>query len=114
MMPKIADFGLSRLVGNTQTYITRYLIGTRGYMPPEYIQNLQISKKYDVFSLGVIIIEIMAGPLGYSKYDEMSSQQFIELVRRLSYIPGMYTKTGRIGCIQHRGMHQRKQLIAWK
>lgn len=82
MMPKIADFGLSRLFGSTQTYMTKSNIkGTFGYMPPEYINHRQISKKFDVFSLGRIIIEIMAGRLGYTKCGKMPRQQFIDLVQ---------------------------------
>lgn len=50
-------------------------------MPPEYIERRHISMKFDVFSLGVIIIEIMAGPSGRSTSAEMSPQQFIDTVR---------------------------------
>jgi serine/threonine protein kinase len=53
----------------------------RGYIPPEYIEKRQISKKYDVFSLGVIILQIIAGPSGHSKRDEVSPERFIEDVR---------------------------------
>ncbi|KAG8090156.1 hypothetical protein GUJ93_ZPchr0011g28075 [Zizania palustris] len=85
MVPKIADFGLSRLFGGSQTHTSRNCIGTECYMPPEYIKKRQISNKYDIFSLGVIIIQIIAGPDGFSKYGDTSSQEkFIELVRRLS------------------------------
>ncbi|CAL4979928.1 unnamed protein product [Urochloa decumbens] len=81
MVPKIADFGLSRLFNGTQTHTTKVCIGTLNYMPPEYLQKRQISNKYDVFSLGVIIIEIMTGPMGFAKYAALSSpQQFVELV----------------------------------
>ncbi|XP_062201797.1 mannose/glucose-specific lectin-like [Phragmites australis] len=80
MMPKIGDFGLSRLFASTTTYTTKNIIGTANYMPPEYITKRKISEKYDVFSLGVIIIDIMTGPLGHSKYADMPSQEFIELV----------------------------------
>lgn len=50
-------------------------------MPREYTDKGKISKKFDVFSLGVIIIEIMGGPSRYSECDEMPPEQFAELVR---------------------------------
>lgn len=49
-------------------------------MPPEYIERYEITSKYDVFSLGVVIVRIMAGDEGYSKCAHMSSQEFIEHV----------------------------------
>lgn len=80
MMPKLADFGLSRLFGQEQTQITESCIGTHGYLPPEYIERNVISNKLDIFSLGVIIIKMISGPKGYTQCAEMSSKQFIELV----------------------------------
>lgn len=80
MVPKIGDFGLSRLFPSGQTYITSKVIGTIGYMPPEYIERREITSKYDVFSLGVIIIRIVAGDEGYSKYAQMSLREFLEHV----------------------------------
>ncbi|KAI4968801.1 hypothetical protein ZWY2020_046131 [Hordeum vulgare] len=80
-LPKIGDFGLSRLI-DERTRITASSVGTIGYLPPEYINHHVISNKLDIFSLGVIIIKIMAGPTGYSKSAEISSQQFTELVHR--------------------------------
>jgi serine/threonine protein kinase len=51
-------------------------------MAPEYMWKRQISNKNDIFSLGIIIIQIMAGAKGYDKCGEMPSpQQFMELVR---------------------------------
>ncbi|WVZ97774.1 hypothetical protein U9M48_043287 [Paspalum notatum var. saurae] len=78
--PKIADLGLSRLVASTETHRTQTRLGTLGYMPPEYINSGDISPKFDVFSLGIIIIKIMAGNTGYSRSVEMPPEQFIELV----------------------------------
>ncbi|TKW19911.1 hypothetical protein SEVIR_4G051000v4 [Setaria viridis] len=82
MVPKIGDFGLSRLFDSTQTCTTKVIIGTPGYMPPEYINRYQITRKFDVFSLGVIIIQVMAGCGGYLKCGDMSHQEFIDLVHR--------------------------------
>jgi len=52
-------------------------------MAPEYMWKRQISNKNDIFSLGIIIIQIITGLEGFKKYAEMSSpEQFVELVRK--------------------------------
>ena len=48
----------------------------RGYQPPEYIDRGEISGKFDIFSLGVIMLRIVAGHKGYPKCLEMSSDEF--------------------------------------
>ncbi|XP_004134966.3 cysteine-rich receptor-like protein kinase 10 [Cucumis sativus] len=62
MNPKIADFGLARLfeVDETQGNTSR-IVGTYGYMAPEYIAHGQFSIKSDVFSFGVLVLEIVSG-----------------------------------------------------
>lgn len=80
MVPKIADFGLSKLFGQEQTQITKSTLGTIGYLPPEYIDGAIISIKFDIFSLGVVMIKIMTGPKGYFRSAEMSTEEFVELV----------------------------------
>jgi len=82
MVPKIGDFGLSRLFDSIQTYMTQSqdVTGTRGYMPPEYINKQTISQKFDVFSLGVIIIQMMAGKEGYFDCVDTPPEEFIKLV----------------------------------
>jgi serine/threonine protein kinase len=57
-----------------------FILSCRGYMPPEFIHRGTISNKFDIFSLGVIIIKIMAGPTGREQMHEMSSQPFLDLV----------------------------------
>ena len=52
-------------------------------MPPEYIDGGFISKKFDVFSLGVIIIKMLAGDKSYFRCTEMPPDQFIQLVRKI-------------------------------
>ncbi|XP_074264912.1 cysteine-rich receptor-like protein kinase 5 isoform X2 [Silene latifolia] len=62
MYPKIADFGLARIcdVGQTHINATR-VVGTHGYMAPEYLFHGQFSVKSDVYALGVLILEIVSG-----------------------------------------------------
>ncbi|ESW15154.1 hypothetical protein PHAVU_007G048900 [Phaseolus vulgaris] len=62
MNPKIADFGMARLVLMDQTQAnTSRIVGTYGYMAPEYAMHGHFSVKSDVFSFGVLILEIVSG-----------------------------------------------------
>ncbi|XP_038689942.1 putative receptor-like protein kinase At4g00960 [Tripterygium wilfordii] len=63
MNPKIADFGMARLfeqMDETQIYTNR-IVGTYGYMAPEYALNGRFSAKLDVYSFGVLVLEIVSG-----------------------------------------------------
>ncbi|XP_065865642.1 cysteine-rich receptor-like protein kinase 44 [Euphorbia lathyris] len=62
MNPKISDFGTARLFEVDQSQIaTRRIVGTYGYMAPEYAMHGQISIKSDVYSFGVLVLEILSG-----------------------------------------------------
>jgi len=77
---KIGDLGLSILAASTKSHRTGAVRGTDGYMPPEYINDGVVSNKFDVFSLGVIIIKMLAGNTGYVCCHEMPPERFIEFV----------------------------------
>ncbi|XP_054781705.1 putative receptor protein kinase ZmPK1 [Prosopis cineraria] len=61
--PKVADFGLSKLRNrndqNSQSF--SMIRGTRGYMAPEWVFNLPITSKVDVYSYGIVVLEMMTG-----------------------------------------------------
>ncbi|KAL2931891.1 Cysteine-rich receptor-like protein kinase 8 [Bienertia sinuspersici] len=60
--PKIADFGTAKLFKIDQSQaLTSNVVGTLGYMPPEYLSQGQVSLKSDVFSFGVLVLEIVSG-----------------------------------------------------
>ncbi|KAG6394044.1 hypothetical protein SASPL_144621 [Salvia splendens] len=62
MRPKIADFGMARLFKQDETRgNTSRVVGTYGYMPPEYLIHGQFSIKSDVYSFGVLVLEIISG-----------------------------------------------------
>ncbi|MQM07733.1 hypothetical protein Taro_040573 [Colocasia esculenta] len=58
---KIADFGLARAFQDDKTHISTALAGTIGYMAPEYIAHGQLTEKADVYSFGVLLLEIVTG-----------------------------------------------------
>ncbi|KAG6755927.1 hypothetical protein POTOM_039335 [Populus tomentosa] len=58
--PKISDFGIARISGGNEVNTTR-VVGTFGFMSPEYLMEGRFSEKSDVFSFGVLLLEIVSG-----------------------------------------------------
>ncbi|KAJ9135349.1 hypothetical protein P3X46_032542 [Hevea brasiliensis] len=61
LTPKIADFGLVRCFGADKTHLSTGIAGTIGYMAPEYLIRGQLTEKADVYSFGVLVLEIVMG-----------------------------------------------------
>ncbi|KAK4735149.1 hypothetical protein R3W88_009410 [Solanum pinnatisectum] len=62
MNPKISDFGMAKMFsGNQREANTNRVVGTYGYMAPEYAMEGLFSTKSDVFSFGVLLLEIVSG-----------------------------------------------------
>ncbi|XP_058775218.1 G-type lectin S-receptor-like serine/threonine-protein kinase At4g27290 [Vicia villosa] len=62
LIPKISDFGIARIFGLDQTHgNTKRVVGTYGYMAPEYAADGLYSVKSDVFSFGILMLEIICG-----------------------------------------------------
>lgn len=88
--PKIADFGLAKLSqrGGKSSDFSQ-IRGTKGYMAPEWATNLPITAKVDVYSYGVVVLEIVKGiPLsnwvieGREEHDESDLTRFVRVVKR--------------------------------
>ncbi|KAF9614553.1 hypothetical protein IFM89_019300 [Coptis chinensis] len=70
MNAKISDFGMAKLFGVDQTQgNTSRIVGTHGYMAPEYAMHGKFSVKSDVFSFGVLVLEIISGQKINSFYE---------------------------------------------
>lgn len=61
MQPRIADFGLARLLPEDQSHLSTNFAGTLGYTAPEYAIHGQLSEKVDTYSFGVVALEIVSG-----------------------------------------------------
>uniref|UniRef100_A0A7N0ZYI0 Uncharacterized protein n=2 Tax=Kalanchoe fedtschenkoi TaxID=63787 RepID=A0A7N0ZYI0_KALFE len=61
LTPKVADFGMARLFEDQTRGVTSQIVGTYGYMAPEYVQHHELSVKLDVYSFGVLLLEVVSG-----------------------------------------------------
>ncbi|KAK1439619.1 hypothetical protein QVD17_05439 [Tagetes erecta] len=120
MNPKISDFGLARSFGGNETQSsTEKVVGTYGYMSPEYALEGLFSIKSDVFSFGVLVLEIVSGKRNrgfarsenehnfidhvWSLYNEGRSMELIDSSCAESCHPPEVIRSINVGllCVQH-------------
>lgn len=61
MEARVADFGLAKCIRPQETHVTTIAAGTLGYLPPEYMETGKITEKGDVYSYGVVLLELLTG-----------------------------------------------------
>ncbi|XVF53484.1 hypothetical protein PTKIN_Ptkin05aG0103000 [Pterospermum kingtungense] len=59
--PKVSDFGLAKLMRREHSQVVTMVRGTRGYLAPEWVSNRPITVKADVYSYGMLLLEILGG-----------------------------------------------------
>ncbi|KAK1262727.1 LRR receptor-like serine/threonine-protein kinase FEI 1 [Acorus gramineus] len=58
---RVSDFGLAKLLEDEESHITTVVAGTFGYLAPEYMQSGRATEKTDVYSFGVLVLEVISG-----------------------------------------------------
>nr|XP_010907638.1 cysteine-rich receptor-like protein kinase 2 [Elaeis guineensis] len=81
--PRIADFGLARLLPSDQSHLSTKFAGTLGYTAPEYAIHGQLSEKVDTYSYGVVVLEIVSGRKSNDIKLEPETQYLLELAWKL-------------------------------
>ncbi|KAK1618696.1 hypothetical protein QYE76_024213 [Lolium multiflorum] len=83
MEAKIADFGLSKAFkGGSQHVSTEKVVGTPGYVDPEYHATMQLTAKSDVYSFGVVLLELVTGKLAILREPEVAPIGIIQWARK--------------------------------
>ncbi|KAJ3674075.1 hypothetical protein LUZ60_006067 [Juncus effusus] len=67
--PKVSDFGMAKLLGSGSTFVTTRVMGTFGYVAPDYASTGLLSEGSDIYSFGVLLMEIITGrsPVNYNR-----------------------------------------------
>ncbi|EFH63458.1 hypothetical protein ARALYDRAFT_894642 [Arabidopsis lyrata subsp. lyrata] len=80
---RVSDFGLARLALDCNTHITTRVIGTFGYMAPEYASSGKLTEKSDVFSFGVVLLELITGRKPVDTSQPLGDESLVEWARPL-------------------------------
>ncbi|KAG6665272.1 hypothetical protein CIPAW_02G149800 [Carya illinoinensis] len=80
---KVADFGLAKFSADTETHISTRVMGTFGYLAPEYAASGKLTMKSDVFSFGVVLLELITGREPHDKTQSFPDGSMVEWARPL-------------------------------
>ncbi|KAI3959896.1 hypothetical protein MKW92_053067 [Papaver armeniacum] len=78
LSPKIADFGLAKLMPPNATHVSTRVAGTIGYLAPEYAIRGQVTRKADIYSFGVLMLEIVSGRCNRNSKLPIGEQDLLE------------------------------------
>ncbi|KAL0306714.1 UNVERIFIED_CONTAM: putative receptor-like protein kinase [Sesamum radiatum] len=80
---KVSDFGLAKLLGSGESHITTRVMGTFGYVAPEYANTGLLNEKSDIYSFGVLLLEAVTGrdPVDYGRpADEVNLVEWLKMM----------------------------------
>ncbi|KAI9086895.1 hypothetical protein K1719_031056 [Acacia pycnantha] len=78
LTPKISDFGLAKLIPANMTHVSTRVAGTIGYLAPEYAIGGKLTRKADIYSFGVLLVEIVSGRCNTNTQLPIEEQYILE------------------------------------
>ncbi|XP_073019947.1 proline-rich receptor-like protein kinase PERK8 [Primulina eburnea] len=80
---RVSDFGLAKLAMDANTHVTTRVMGTFGYMAPEYASSGKLTDKSDVYSFGVVLLELISGRKPVDTSQPLGEESIVEWARPL-------------------------------
>ncbi|XP_027348795.1 proline-rich receptor-like protein kinase PERK8 isoform X1 [Abrus precatorius] len=80
---QVSDFGLAKLALDSNTHVTTRVMGTFGYMAPEYATSGKLTEKSDVYSFGVVLLELITGRKPVDASQPIGDESLVEWARPL-------------------------------
>ncbi|KAH7436715.1 hypothetical protein KP509_05G032400 [Ceratopteris richardii] len=78
---QVADFGLAKLTSDANTHVTTRVMGTFGYLAPEYASSGKLTEKSDVYSFGVVLLELLTGRKSVDVSQPPGEESLVEWAR---------------------------------
>ncbi|XP_031260688.1 proline-rich receptor-like protein kinase PERK13 [Pistacia vera] len=78
---QVADFGLAKLNDTTQTHVSTRVMGTFGYLAPEYASSGKLTDRSDVYSFGVVLLELLTGRKPVDPTQPLGDESLVEWAR---------------------------------
>ncbi|EFJ07414.1 hypothetical protein SELMODRAFT_133579 [Selaginella moellendorffii] len=78
---QVSDFGLAKLASDTYTHVTTRVMGTVGYLAPEYASTGKLTEKSDVYSFGVVLLELITGKRPVDTTQPVGKDSLVEWAR---------------------------------
>ncbi|EFJ07415.1 hypothetical protein SELMODRAFT_133636 [Selaginella moellendorffii] len=78
---QVSDFGLAKLASDTYTHVTTRVMGTFGYLAPEYASTGKLTEKSDVYSFGVVLLELITGRRPVDTTQRVGDESLVEWAR---------------------------------
>jgi serine/threonine protein kinase len=88
-LSQVADFGLAKIAQelDLNTHVSTRVMGTFGYMAPEYATSGKLSEKADVYSYGVILLELITGRKPVDTSQPLGDESLVEWVSAALVLP---------------------------
>lgn len=99
MEPKLSDFGLAKMLGIEESKVFTDVRGTIGYMDPEYMSNAKLTSASDIYSFGIVTLQLLSG----QRVIELDLDARDQLTRKVPYL---------IFCCIH--THTHKMYLRWE
>ncbi|CAL9148885.1 unnamed protein product, partial [Musa hybrid cultivar] len=80
---QVSDFGLAKSAMDTNTHVTTRVMGTFGYLAPEYVRSGKLTAKSDVYSFGVVLLELVTGRKPVDTSQPLGDESLVEWARPL-------------------------------
>ncbi|XP_049403747.1 proline-rich receptor-like protein kinase PERK9 [Solanum stenotomum] len=80
---RVSDFGLAKLAQDAKTHVTTRVVGTFGYMAPEYASSGKLTEKSDIYSFGVVLLELITGRKPVDTSQPLGDESLVEWARPL-------------------------------